>query len=165
MPTLPPSSLLSSAAFSADEQGAIAAMTLTDTKNNVSHTGATAADASVQHRAIGPLHILGRTRRLNRPRVARGPVVVGHRIEHALAHQQRLAVLLGQLHPTDYAVSQGVYVGTASNADQPEGAAVWWLRSNGYYAGYASVGFPPAMLFLLLEHEGAASQPLPPKAP
>ena len=34
---------------------------------------------------------------------------------------------------------QGVYVGVASNDEQPDGAAAWWLRSNGYYAGYASV--------------------------
>ena len=41
-------------------------------------------------------------------------------------------------HPTDYAVKQGVYVGVASNDEQPDGAAAWWLRSNGYYAGYGS---------------------------
>ncbi|MEY8315072.1 DUF6273 domain-containing protein [Adlercreutzia muris] len=107
------------AAFSADEQGAIAAMTLTDTKNNVSHTGATAADASVHvaEETTDKVFLLS----------------VAEAKQYFANNAARLA------HPTDYAVSQGVYVGTASNADQPEGAAVWWLRSNGYYAGYASV--------------------------
>ena len=107
------------AAFSAEEQGAIAATTLSDTKNNVSHTAATAADPSV-HAAEGTtdqvfLLSLAEAKRYfanNAARVA---------------------------HPTDYAVRQGVYVGVASNDEQPDGAAAWWLRSNGYYAGYASV--------------------------
>lgn len=107
------------AAFSADEQGSISATTLGDTKNNVSHTGATAADASVHvaEETTDKVFLLS----------------VAEAKQYFANNAARLA------HPTDYAVSQGVYVGTASNADQPEGAAVWWLRSNGYYAGYASV--------------------------
>lgn len=107
------------AAFGADEQGAIAATTLTDTKNNVSHTGKTAADASI--------HVADETT----------DQVFLLSVTEAKKYFANNAARLA--HPTDYAASQGVYVGTASNADQPEGAAVWWLRSNGYYAGYASV--------------------------
>lgn len=107
------------AAFGADEKGAIAATTLTDTKNNVSHTGATAADPSIHvaDETTDQVFLLS----------------VAEAKQYFANDAARLA------HPTDYAVAQGVYVGTASNADQPEGAAVWWLRSNGYYAGYASV--------------------------
>lgn len=107
------------AAFSADEQGAIAATTLTDTKNNVPHTGKDAADSSVHaaQETTDQVFLLS----------------LAEAKKYFTNNAARLA------HPTDYAASQGVYVGTASNADQPEGAAVWWLRSNGYYAGYASV--------------------------
>lgn len=107
------------AAFSADEQGAIAAATLTDTKNNVPHTGKTAADASIHvaDETTDQVFLLS----------------VAEAKKYFANNAARLA------HPTDYAASRGVYVGTASNAEQPEGAAVWWLRSNGYYAGYASV--------------------------
>lgn len=107
------------AAFSTDEQGAIAATTLTDAKNNVPHTGKTAADPSVHvaDETTDQVFLLS----------------VAEAKKYFANNAARLA------HPTDYATSQGVYVGTASNADQPEGAAIWWLRSNGYYAGYAAV--------------------------
>ena len=107
------------AAFSADEQGAIAATTLTDTKNNVSHTAATAADPSVHaaEETTDQVFLLS----------------LAEAKQYFANNAARVA------HPTDYAVKQGVYVGVASNDEQPDGAAAWWLRSNGYYAGYASV--------------------------
>lgn len=107
------------AAFSAEEQGAIADTTLSDTKNNVSHTAATAADPSV-HAAEGTTD-----------------QVFLLSLAEAKQYFANNAARVAQ--PTDYAVSQGVYTGVAANEGQPEGAAIWWLRSNGYYAGYASV--------------------------
>lgn len=107
------------AAFSADEKGAIAATTLADTKNNVSHTAATAADPSVHaaEETTDQVFLLS----------------LAEAKQYFANNAARVA------HPTDYAVKQGVYVGVASNDEQPDGAAAWWLRSNGYYAGYASV--------------------------
>lgn len=107
------------AAFSAEEQGAIADTMLSDTKNNVSHTAATAADPSV-HAAEGTTD-----------------QVFLLSLAEVKQYFANNAARVAQ--PTDYAVSQGVYTGVAANEGQPEGAAVWWLRSNGYYAGYASV--------------------------
>lgn len=107
------------AAFSADEQGAIADTAVTDTKSNVPHTGANGADASmhVSESTTDKVFLLS----------------VAEAKQYFANDAARVA------HPTDYAVSQGVYVGTASNADQADGAAIWWLRSNGYYGGYESV--------------------------
>ena len=107
------------AAFSADEKGAIAATTLADTKNNVAHTAATAADPSVHaaEETTDQVFLLS----------------LAEAKQYFANNAARVA------HPTDYAVRQGVYVGVASNDEQPDGAAAWWLRSNGYYAGYASV--------------------------
>ena len=103
----------------ADEKGAIAATTLADTKNNVSHTAATAADPSVHaaEETTDQVFLLS----------------LAEAKQYFANNAARVA------HPTDYAVKQGVYVGVASNDEQPDGAAAWWLRSNGYYAGYASV--------------------------
>ena len=108
------------AAFSADEQGAIAATTLTDTKNNVSHTAATAADPSVhaaeEHDRPGLPAEPGRGEAvLRQQRGSRGP---SHRLRREPGRVR------GRGEPT---------------TSQPDGAAAWWLRSNGYYAGYASV--------------------------
>ena len=111
------------AAFSADEKGAIAATTLADTKNNVSHTAATAADPSVHaaEETTDQVFLLS----------------LAEAKQYFANNAARVA------HPTDYAVKQGVYVGVASNDEQPDGAAAWWLRSNGYYAhgdGYRMAG-------------------------
>ncbi|WP_350454424.1 DUF6273 domain-containing protein [Slackia heliotrinireducens] len=46
--------------------------------------------------------------------------------------------------PTEYAIAKGVYTGVESDAsgaidEEASGNAPYWLRSEGYYAGYASV--------------------------
>ena len=107
------------AAFSADERGAIADTTLEDTKSNASHTAADAADPAV-HTASGA------TDKVFLLSVAEAK-------QYFANNAARIA------HPTDYAVSQGVYVGVAAHEAQPDGAAVWWLRTNGYYSGYEAV--------------------------
>lgn len=81
-------------AFSADEKGAIAATTLADTKNNVSHTAATAADPSVH--------------------AAEGTTDQVFLLSLAEAKQYFANNAARVAHPTDYAVKQGVYVGVAS---------------------------------------------------
>lgn len=87
------------AAFSADEKGAIAATTLADTKNNVSHTAATAADPSVHaaEETTDQVFLLS----------------LAEAKQYFANNAARVA------HPTDYAVKQGVYVGVASNDEQP----------------------------------------------
>lgn len=86
------------AAFSADEKGAIAATTLADTKNNVSHTAATAADPSVHaaEETTDQVFLLS----------------LAEAKQYFANNAARVA------HPTDYAVKQGVYVGVASNDEQ-----------------------------------------------
>ncbi|MCI8424667.1 MAG: hypothetical protein HFJ72_03240 [Adlercreutzia sp.] len=106
-------------AFTADEQGAIATVTNENPKSNVPHTAANGADASI--------HDAGTT----------DDAVFLLSVAEAKQYFSNDAARLA--HPTEYALSQGVYTGTSSAADQPEGAAVWWLRSNGYYGGYESV--------------------------
>lgn len=104
------------AAFSGDEKGAIASTTLTDTKNNVAPTPANAYDESA--------HQAGQTT----------DQVFLLSVAEAKAYFANNAARIA--HPTDYALSQGVYTGVAATADQPDGASAWWLRTNGYYSGY-----------------------------
>lgn len=108
-----------SSAFTAEEQGAIATVTNDNPKSNVPHTAANAADASIHNAGTtdDAVFLLS---------VAEAKSYFANNVARAAL-------------PTDYAVAQGVYVGNAAAEGQPEGAAVWWLRSCGYYGGYEAV--------------------------
>lgn len=112
------------AAFSSDEKSAIASTSLSDTKNNATHTAATAADAGV-HQAKSTdddVFVLS---------VAEAKAYFANNAARAA-------------YPTEYALAKGVYTGVTSDAsgqidESASGAAIWWLRTNGYYAGYHAV--------------------------
>ena len=111
-------------AFSADEQGAIQVTTLTAAKNNSPRL---AADFDSVAYTLAPetedqVFLLSSAE-------AR---------KYFADNAQRVA------YPTAAALEQGVYTGVttdASGAEDPElsGASPWWLRTNGYYAGYQAV--------------------------
>ncbi|NHM13228.1 DUF6273 domain-containing protein [Xiamenia xianingshaonis] len=112
------------AAFSSDEQGAIKEVTNTDTKNN---GGRNAADFDSESYSTAPE---------SKDRVFL--LSVAEARKYFADDAARVAF------PTDHAVEAGVYTGIAtdeSGAENAElsGAAAWWLRTNGYYAGYEAV--------------------------
>ncbi len=106
-------------AFTADEKAAIAETTNTDTKNNVAPTPDKADDASV-HQA---------------PETTDTVFVLS--VAEAKGYFANNAARSAQ--PTQYAMDKGVYTGVAATDAQSDGAAVWWLRTNGYYSGYEAV--------------------------
>ena len=111
-------------AFNADEKSAIATTLNTDTRNNATHTAATAADPSI--------HVA---------KESQDSVFVLSRMEawkYFTSNAARVAF------PTEYALSKGVFTGIATDEhgqidEERSGAAFWWLRSQGYYAGYEAV--------------------------
>ncbi len=112
------------AAFSSDEQNAIATVTNSDTKNNATHTAATAADSSIHATSESQDEVF--------------LLSVSEANSYFANKAARMA------YATDYAISQGVYTGVTADPTGSEDAeaasgAVWWLRTNGYYSGYASV--------------------------
>lgn len=113
-----------SAAFSADEQAAIASVTLSDTKNNATHTAATAADAGVHETTSSDDSVFVLS------------------VAEAKSYFDNNAARVA--YPTEYAIAQGAYVGVSSDEhgqinEDASGAAIWWLRTNGYYSGYHAV--------------------------
>lgn len=106
-------------AFTADEQSAIAEVTLEDAKSNIAHTSASAADPSIHQTGATTDKVF--------------LLSVAEAKQYFDSNDARLAM------PTDYAVAQGVYTGQASNDQQADGASIWWLRTPGYYAGYTAV--------------------------
>lgn len=107
------------AAFNADERGSLVETALEDTKNNVTPTGATGADASVH--------------------VAEGTTDTVFLLSVTEAKQYFTNNGARAAMPTAHAIAQGVYTGVAADDSQADGAAIWWLRTPGYYGGYASV--------------------------
>ena len=107
-----------------DQKSFIAPAANTDTKNNATHTAATAADPAV-HAAVE-----------SQDNVFLLSVAQAKKYFHGKAARAAK--------PTAYALSKGVYVGIATDDHGQEvaeesGNAVWWLRTNGYYAGYNAV--------------------------
>ena len=107
-----------------DTDSAIAKTTNNDTKNNAVHSAETAADPSVHEakETQDDVFLLS--------------------VSEAKSYFQNNAARVTQ--PTDYALSKGAYVGTSSAPSDAEsrdgdGNAIWWLRTNGYYAGYNAV--------------------------
>ena len=112
------------AAFSADEQATIAAVTNADTKNNVTHVAANAADSSV--------HVAAQSE----------DAVFLLSVSEAKGYFENDAARVA--YPTAYALERGAYVGVTTDAvgqvdEAVSGSAVWWLRTSGYYGGYTSV--------------------------
>lgn len=107
------------AAFSADEQKAIAATANDDVKHNVAPTADRAADPTFHQAAASTDDVFLLS------------------VAEAKKYFKNDVARVAQ--PTDYAVSHGVYMGTANAAEQVHDATIWWLRTHGYYSGYAAV--------------------------
>lgn len=111
-------------AFDSNERASIQTTTNTDTKNNATHTARTAADSSVHQakQTDDKVFLLS--------------------VAEAKSYFHNNAARAAK--PTEYALGKGVYTGIATDAsgqvdEARSGMAVWWLRTNGYYAGYESV--------------------------
>ncbi len=111
-------------AFSDEERSAIVSTTNTDTKSNVARSGAEGSDSSIQvaTESTDSVFLLS--------------------ITEARTYFNNSAARVA--YPTQYAIDQGVYTGVTSGSDGEidedlSGAAIWWLRTTGYYAGYTSV--------------------------
>ena len=112
------------AAFSADEQAAIATVSNADTKNNATHVAANAADSSV--------HVATQSE----------DAVFLLSAAEAKSYFDNNAARI--TYPSAYALDRGVYVGVTTDEsgqvdEAVSGSAVWWLRTAGYYGGYTSV--------------------------
>ena len=110
------------AAFSADEQGKIADTTLSDSRVNASTSGSDPLDQSQYHVE----ETTDKVFLLSTREVKDLMVNMDARVADA----------------TDYAKSQGAYTGVSYNngeVDELDGKYSWWLRTPGYYAGYAAV--------------------------
>ena len=86
------------------------------------------------NRARRPFHVLLGARRLHRPLVRLGRVVVGHGIQHRLADEQRLAVLLGKRKPRD------VLTLVAAESDRIEALLVGGLGTGIGQLGVVALG-------------------------
>lgn len=111
-------------AFGSDERSAIAETANSDVKNDAVHGASTAADSGI-HVAAG----------------TQDSVFLLSRAE-AWRYFDNSAARVAA--PTDYALAQGVFTGVATDAhgqldEARSGNAIWWLRTQGYYAGYESV--------------------------
>ncbi len=111
-------------AFSAEERSSILTTTNTDTKNNVSRSATDGADSSIQTATESEDNVFLLS------------------TSEARSYFNNSAARVA--YPTQYAIDQGVYTGVTSGSDGEidedlSGAAVWWLRTSGYYAGYTSV--------------------------
>lgn len=112
-------------AFSSEEQSAIQTTTLTDTKMNNPTSGSDPeADSSNYYAEETEDNVFLLSRDEAR--------------EYFQSNTARTAF------PTDYALEQGCLTGVTyqpdgSEVEEESGHAIWWLRTNGYYAGYAGV--------------------------